>query len=71
MSGLILTLARDHEPFIYWCNWLSSFSAAWLSEILGRSSRPAAHAQRAADYLHGLQPPASAEAGFQAEEPEQ
>jgi hypothetical protein len=40
VSGLILTLARDHEPFIYWCNWLSSFSAAWLSEILGRSSRP-------------------------------
>jgi antirestriction protein ArdC len=31
----------------------------------------AAHAQRAPDYLHGLQPPASAEAGFQAEEPEQ
>jgi antirestriction protein ArdC len=31
----------------------------------------AAHAQRAADYLHGLQLAASAEAGFQADEPEQ
>ena len=31
----------------------------------------AAHPQRAADYLHGLQLPASAEAGFQADEPEQ
>jgi len=38
---------------------------------LGAIFSAAAHAQRAADYLHGLQPPASAEAGFQAEEPEQ
>ena len=68
MSGLILALARDHEPFIYWCNWLSSFSAAWLSEILGGSSRPPPI--RSAPPT-GLQPPASPEASFQAEEPEQ
>jgi hypothetical protein len=31
---LILTLAREAGPVIKWCNWLSSFQAARLSEIL-------------------------------------
>ena len=52
----------------------ASYIASWL-KVLQNETRfiftAASHAQRAADYLHGLQPPASAEAGFQAEEPEQ
>jgi hypothetical protein len=35
----ILTAARDAEPVIKWCNWLSSFQAARLSEILDAHSR--------------------------------
>jgi integrase len=36
---LILTLAREAEPVIKWCNWLSSFQAARLSEILDAHTR--------------------------------
>jgi len=36
---LILTLAREAGPVIKWCNWLSSFQAAPLSEILDADSR--------------------------------
>ena len=37
--ALILTAAREAEPFIYWCNWLSSFNAARLSEIVDAHTR--------------------------------
>jgi hypothetical protein len=36
---LILTLARDADPVIRWCNWLSSFNAARLSEIVDADTR--------------------------------
>ena len=36
---LILTLARDAGPVIYWCNWLSSFEGARLSEIANAHTR--------------------------------
>ena len=36
---LILTAARDAGPVIKWCNWLSSFQAPRLSEILGAHTR--------------------------------
>jgi integrase len=36
---LILTFARDAGPVIYWCNWLSSFNAARLSEIVDAHTR--------------------------------
>jgi hypothetical protein len=36
---LILTLAREAGPAIKWCNWLSSFQAARLSEILDAHTR--------------------------------
>jgi integrase len=34
-----LTLAREAGPVIKWCNWLSSFQAARLSEILDAHTR--------------------------------
>jgi integrase len=37
--ALILTLAREAEPVIYWCNWLSSFEGARLSEITDANTR--------------------------------
>ena len=36
---LILIAARDAEPVIRWCNWLSSFQATRLSEILDAHTR--------------------------------
>ena len=36
---LILTAVRDAGPVIKWCNWLSSFQAPRLSEILGAHTR--------------------------------
>ena len=36
---LILTAARNAGPVIKWCNWLSSFQAARLSEILDAHTR--------------------------------
>jgi integrase len=36
---LILTLAREAGPVIKWCNWVSSFSAARLSEIADAHTR--------------------------------
>ena len=36
---LILTAARDAGPVIKWCNWLSSFQAPRLSEILDAHTR--------------------------------
>jgi hypothetical protein len=36
---LILTFARDAEPVIKWCNWLSSFQATRLSEIIDAHTR--------------------------------
>ena len=35
----ILTAAREAERFIYWCNWLSFFNAARLSEIVDAHTR--------------------------------
>jgi integrase len=36
---LILTLARDAEPYIYWLNWLGSYTGARLSELADAHTR--------------------------------
>ncbi len=46
---LILTLPCEAGPVIKWCNWLSSFQAARLSEILDAHTRDRGRGRRSSD----------------------